>query len=635
MVDAGQREKSSAARPSWPLALAAAALGILIAFVLIPSFHPTNDDPYIQQILAGGVSSEPTANIFFVNYALCWIISRLFVLAPEVPWWSLFQLAVLFLAAALFGRTVLVLVRSRWRSLPIGQEAAVLALLDAGLFGVLVSRLQFTTTSSLLVAVAIISTCCWRDDERDLRGGMFTRLVLPITLGSVGFAIREQSGYLGLFFWGLAALACYAGAKGGWKSRLGLARAALAPLAGTLVVVAALAGIHAAAYASPEWAAQREVASQLARFTDYPRTPYEENPSLYDSVGWDADLLDMAGDWFFLDERINADSLRAINEANHKNIENLMSNPIGTLKSRLLDLGQQTPLAYVALAICVGLLALRCSPDTISRLFVWVAVGAMLAFLAYLTIRGRLPERAIYSVTIPGTMMLASLALRGANDAKTSAGKTSLFVFAFLAAVTGLVLGALGGGTGKLACGLAVVACAAVCVEALSPRAHMRFGAKATCGLALAILLVFPLAAASRQYGWLSDDYALMSDRQETTEAFYDYVEAREDTLFIYSADTSLTSQDPWQMRWPKNQTAWGGWRYSYAWFDEALKEAGFGGRPTSEDLLSDNVRFVSGSRETDETMLRYMNDTFGSVEMRLVETLSDGVFIYQFERVE
>lgn len=47
------------------------------------------------------------------------------------------------------------------------------------------------------------------------------------------------------------------------------------------------------------------------------------------------------------------------------------------------------------------------------------------------------------------------------------------------------------------------------------------------------------------------------------------------------------------------------------------MKQAGFDGTPTSADFLKDNVRFVSGSRDTDALMERYLENLYGPVEFR------------------
>ena len=76
----------------------------------------------------------------------------------------------------------------------------------------------------------------------------------------------------------------------------------------------------------------------------------------------------------------------------------------------------------------------------------------------------------------------------------------------------------------------------------------------------------------------------------------------------------------------------WGGWRWPYEWFDEAMRAAGFDGRPTSEDFLDGDALFNSGSEDTCDLLLRYMRNTYGDdVEMRQVDEVDGGMSVYEF----
>lgn len=83
-------------------------------------------------------------------------------------------------------------------------------------------------------------------------------------------------------------------------------------------------------------------------------------------------------------------------------------------------------------------------------------------------------------------------------------------------------------------------------------------------------------------------------------------------------------------------QYVWqGGWHWPYEWFDEAMRAAGFDGRPTSEDFLDGDALFVSGSESTCDLLLRYMRNTYGDdVQMTQVDEIAGGMGIYRFVQV-
>lgn len=621
-------------RDAWPIAFAASGIALIGSFLLIPAFFPTNDDPYIQQILSGGISREPSPYIMFVNFALCWLISRLFLIVPGVPWWVVAHLLLLFLAIALIDRTIVVLSRRHLsRSAhPIWVVFLILAVVNLGLFSVLVARMQFTTTSTMLLVAAIFSTCCWRPEDDEAAGGVGGRCILPALLAVFGSAIRSQSGLIGFLFWGVAVSAVVAARDGSLKKRLAVTKLLIATFLIAAVVSVGLVGIHELAYSSPEWSANRETSRQLSRYTDYARTPYEQNREVYDSVGWDEDLVELTGDWFHMDERVNADALRTINDANEAWLDNLLSDPMGTLLTRLGEFGQPVPLAYTALLLVVGLLALSRASSRAEAIITWMIAAACVGLLIYLVVKGRLPERAAYSVIFPATAALAAISARG--DAPRPLSRRSVIFGAIVCVSLMVALSIPTGGMGKLAALLVVVVAVAlllkaVCADALSC-AKMSMAVRV---LVLAAML-FPGVAAVRQYGWWSDNYALMSQRQDNIEVFYDYVNEHDDLFFFYATDAGLTPQSVWQSRWPKNQTAWGGWRYCYTWFKDVMSDAGFEGLPTGRDLLDPHVRFVCSSDETLELILSYLQGLYGDVEAKLDTTLGSGINIYRLNLV-
>ena len=213
-------ERADAARGAWILTGLACLIAMAGAFLTIPAFFPTNDDAYAHQILSGGISSSPTARIMFINYGLCWIFSLPYTVIPAVPWWVVGHIVALFLSISLIGRTLLVKLRIWGVTCSPRHQLVPLTAADYGLFSVLITRVQFTTTASLLVAAAIISTCARNDSERSARGGVFAKTILPVAMAAWGFAMRSQSGYFGIFFWLSAIAVMICAVKGSLKNRM-------------------------------------------------------------------------------------------------------------------------------------------------------------------------------------------------------------------------------------------------------------------------------------------------------------------------------------------------------------------------------------------------------------------------------
>lgn len=632
---------------AWVLALLLAVASLIISFCLIPPFSPTNDDAYIQQSLSGGggVSAYPTAYTTAINFVLGWSVSRIYLLFPGsgIPWWTVFQLVFLCLSIALFNRTALTLMRTRGvltgRIVDIRWSEAIgafaLLLIDVGFFGALVSRLQFTNTASLLSCIPIFSTCCWHPEEERERGGVFTRFVLPIFLASLGFSYRSQSGYLGLLFWTVAVASVMAGLpEVGTRQRIRSTISCWLPLVLTCLIAISLTTINAVARSLPTQPASNTY-RDFSTFVDYPHPSFEDDPELYESVGWDATLSPLVESWFMLDDRINEDSLSALAEASSGcAADELVSHPIATVVYRLRDIVQPTPLAYLVILFLAGALAIDSARLT-RELFVHCSTTILsLALLGYLLIQGRLPERAALSVYLPAITYFAAAVTRQASQS-TSQRPFRLIVLLTLGMLIFLPLSAIApNACSRVICVLPITWCGLMIAVRLTSTRRASCRASAVLSLALLTLsLLSPVGAACYSYGWSSPYQIQQKHLLANTNDFFSYSRAHDDTLFIYS-HASITMQFVWLYDWPENQVGWGGWYYGYAWFDEAMQRIGLDGRPTSEDLFSERVRFVSASDQTCQDLLAYLRERYGtSVSLKHVDNINDEIKVYAITR--
>ena len=627
--------KSLHVRSAWLVSCGAAAVAMLAAGLLIPMFFGSNDDPYAIQILSGGggVAAEPLPMVPFINYGLCRVFSSLYSVLPVIPWWVVFHLASIFAALSLAGHALLVAGTERgWVTRPVFAWM-LLCFADFGMGAYFVGRLQFTNTSALLIATAILGACCRPAGEGH---GSKAVTILSAATGVVGFALRAQSGYLGFFFWGLAIVALMTRGSGRLRERLAGVRHALLPLLCAGIAALALMAVNAIAYSSPGLTAENAFGSAMSGYTDYPHPSFDEVPSRYEEVGWDEELSELVNQWFMMDERVNTETLTALNEQNTSPIDNLLSDPVNTVGSRLHDTAKPVPIAYFALLLGTAVVALALSPSRGERAAVWLICTAVIALLGCLLLYGRLLERAAYAVTIPATAALLTVVLRNVGASQRE-GRSAVAPAA--ACVLGLVLLVplcyKAETVGRMAYALGAAFCVAVAVWAVLARRESASVGRARLAVAVlaAALVLAPGIVTVKKLGVGSWEAKRQEGLLANTQALFDYCEGHPDTLYVYSG-CPITEQYVWQGEWPTNRTGWGGWRWPYEWFDEALRAAGFDGRPTSEDFLDGDVLFISGSESTCDLMLRYMRNTYGdNVEMRQVDTIVDGMNVYEFVR--
>lgn len=608
---------------------------MLAAGLLIPMFFGSNDDPYAIQILSGGggVAAEPLPMVPFINYGLCRVFSSLYSVLPVVPWWIVFHLASIFAALSLAGHALLVAGTKRgWITRPVFAWA-LLYFADFGVGAYFVGRLQFTNTSALLIAAAIFGACCRPTGERGCSKAV---TVLSAVMGAVGFALRAQSGYLGFFFWMLAVAALMARGSGRLRERLTGVRHALLPLLCAGAAALGLVAVNAIAYSSPSLTAENAFGSAMSGYTDYPRPSFDEAPARYEEVGWDEELSELVGQWFMMDDRVNTETLTALNEQNTAPIDNLLSDPVGTVISRLYDVSKPIPMTYFALLLGAAVVALALSPSRGERAVICLTCAAVIVLLGYLLLRGRLLERAAYAVTIPATAALLTVVLRNVRTPQRE-GRSA--VAPAVACVLGLALlaplGYRAETIGRMAYALGAAFCIAVAVCAvLARRESASVGReRLVFAVLVAALVLAPGVVTVKKLGVGSWEAKRQEELVANTQAFFDYVSERPETLYVY-AGCPMTMQYVWQGAWPVNQTGWGGWRWPYEWFDEAMRAAGFDGRPTSEDFLDGDALFVSGSESTCDLLFRYMRNTYGDdVQMVQVDEITGVMGVYQFVR--
>ena len=394
--------------------------------------------------------------------------------------------------------------------------------------------------------------------------------------------------------------------------------------------------MNAIAYSSPGLTAENAFGSAMSGYTDYPHPSFDEAPSRYEEVGWDEELSELVDQWFMMDERVNTETLTALNEQSTSSIDNLLSDPVNTVGSRLYDTAKPIPIAYFVLLLGIAVVALALSPSRWERVTIWLICVAVVVLLGYLLLRGRLLERAAYAVTIPATAALLIVALRNVGALQREGRSVTDPI---VASVLGIVLLAplcyKAETVGRMAYALGAAFCIAVAVWAMLARRESASVGRARLVVAVlaAALVLAPGVVTVKKLGVGSWEAKRQEELVANTQVLFDYCEGHPDTLYVYSG-CPITELYVWQGEWPTNRTGWGGWRWPYEWFDEAMRAAGFDGRPTSEDFLDGDVLFISASESTCDLLLRYMRNTYGDdVEMRQVDEIADGMNVYEFVR--
>ncbi len=403
-------------------------------------------------------------------------------------------------------------------------------------------------------------------------------------------------------------------------------------------------GIHVAAYSSSEWKNVKTTIKSFAGCTDYPHATYEGNPSLYDAVGWDESLVKLVPMFFYMDKRETPEALEHVANSDSTYIWELKTNPLGTLKTRLSDIANPVVIPYVGLCVLFFILA-NSHIERSVRFTARAVFIVVLAFMAYLVVRGRLPYRAALSVILPAMGVLAGSLMGSGHSLRSLEDGGRIPDIAF-DAVALMMLTALYFASTHL--GKLLVLFMVLGAVFISVARFVRLDARAACNRVFSVMsawlvpaslvVVIGVAGCVTVYkcGPWSEDYHELTITEQNGDAIYSYAENNPDLLVIFDSAIGrygAVPRDVWSLRWPVNQTNWGSLFYQYPWFDSTLKSAGFKGTPTTEDLFDDNVRLVIGSDYVYELMRQYLTNLYGDVQMTCVDVIGNGLRVYRFSK--
>lgn len=404
----------------WLLAGALAAVWCLLIRATHLITFLNNDDTNILKTLAGYFTGEPYASHPFIHWILGVFVNRLYRALPDVRWWPLAHLAGLYLGSA--AVTAAVLKACAHKRLPLVFPLFAASAMMLLFFSYALVTMTFTLTAGILGAGAFALYLVFglgEADERRPAGALWPVLVLLAGC----FLFRNSSGLSLLPFFALAA--AYQLVRAARLSDRAARKCAL--LIRVPFIAAAALTVLALAF-SNAWGIERingadYVAFDAARgrFMDYPHDSYAENPALYEAVGWDETLYEMAEARFFMDPRVNAETLNYIAEHSVAASRPVPARLLDALKTGVRTVRGNGQIKYTLLPmLClllvgtVGFVRRREKWPEFAALLLCALGGFFLAF--YLCYMGRFLLRTYLLLTYPtaaGLLILTLLLIDG------------------------------------------------------------------------------------------------------------------------------------------------------------------------------------------------------------------------------
>ncbi|MGD9723638.1 MAG: hypothetical protein AB7O59_20055 [Pirellulales bacterium] len=339
------------------------SLALVVATTLIFRIsYDTNDDVFLSMIAAGqGFCPAPDEHLVFTNVIIGHALKWLYTVAPDVPWYGCYLLAihVLAQAAVLYvalasDRAVGVAESRAPEAVPRSASRLALYLVYFAVVElVLLNHLQFTTTAFVAAqgGLFLVGHAARRHSSSPA-ASVFAPLTAAVALVVLAGLVRLESLFMALLV--AAPLAVLA------RQTL---RRALVPVGAAAGVAAALLTLatltNRAAYDSdPRWHDFFAYNPLRCKFNDYQWTSYNSDTApIFAAVGWSKNDHDMIAHWFFDEPNLYSQAkLRQVLDAYPWKTAHLTGAYIGEVCRRLLQ-DRSVWCVLLALPFVLGVLA--------------------------------------------------------------------------------------------------------------------------------------------------------------------------------------------------------------------------------------------------------------------------------------
>lgn len=397
----------------WLIGIIAATLLFLVLSRITYFRYENSDDILMVKGFMGFQGGTPQNLNLYTNTLLAHALS---LLAPSVPWFSVFQLFLLWCGC--------VTLMSGFYRLATGHGNGHLPGVGVGIvfWGMFAffacCRLTYTTTAALVSAAALVHLLTLGLGKPSA-SSVLLRSLVSVFLLVCAYSLRDSSILPALPFCGLAvfAMAHDRNRTSGEKHN---ARLFWIPVFSIAISIVCLFGVRYWETSQPETTEAFQWQSARIDLFDYTAFEQDLTPALRvaESAGISPSELSLIQQWYFMDENITAEALQKLRAAYPQaDIPQRMAHALQTM-SRFFSQDPRYMLAAILLlALC--LLNLLCHSKGQSIVLPVISLLGMIstaALLLYLAYQGRFLSRAVDTVLFPAAALQCGLFLMSARS---------------------------------------------------------------------------------------------------------------------------------------------------------------------------------------------------------------------------
>lgn len=408
---------------------------LVLICLTLPIAYYTNDERAIADLLSGIALGYPTCHTVYVNQILGLIVSRLYMFCPDIPWWATLHLVLISLGMYFSFRSIVCI--GYQKQMPIAVLVLICILMEVILFLPFTVRLAFTVTPAVLASGIIATFFVMKPCKK--RKWEYLRVFILSTFFCLCYMMRSAAGIVQSCFLLLGIIYyCFNRdeEKRIWKK---MSMAACVILLFFMEVVFVQAGHHLIQQRtvvqsknnSDQHSVNDTYNTYRAAFWDYPHKSYDEDPELFESVGWNKELYVLASDgYFMLDDDCD---LKAFNKfldtevikMTTVNYKNWLKSAAGYLKSGSRAKG------YFILFILNVFGCLFMLEKRLRKLDTWIGlcniIGSFGLFI-FECMHGRVLDRIVIIILIPMTVINIILILKNKRSSKKSCRLAMVFL---------------------------------------------------------------------------------------------------------------------------------------------------------------------------------------------------------------
>lgn len=381
---------------------------IILTYIVFKVQAENNDDPGMMQYISGFLTGKPDILPYIMGMPYTYLISRLYLLSTEIPWYGL--------AYVLINTGAVLVICHRFIRKNCTKENYFCFLcIYISFFVYQLTNVQFTMVAGLAGTAAVVIVYDI-DEEKKIR---ISDIVLAVIFSFLSYNIRYQCGLVALGVMIYCVLGNGILLKKWNKKQI----ICLLSCIGIMVISALSNEIYVN---NTDWKEYVDLNSERSLYMDLAVIKYDEDEELYNSIGWDEDIFYLTTHWCFMDDSASRENFAILNLENKKRMADNVESVGQRIWKFLSDIVEFTRTLKWQIAILVGWLLWILAdllysihskePENIRRLIYSIGFyGIAAALIMYLIFFGRYNSRTVImilsSCMIPG-FILSSINLK-------------------------------------------------------------------------------------------------------------------------------------------------------------------------------------------------------------------------------